>query len=93
MGHGTNTENAMQTLNLASPLFSQLRNIDPALIAANYVAQVERLERDVAAAAVATDCGAGGEHGKRHNGMFYHQWVARLDGARESVREIFVEAK
>jgi len=50
-----------------------------------YRDQVTRLEAKVAAAAIATDCGKGGRNGKRYDGKFYHQLVAQLDGARQSL--------
>ena len=55
---------------------------------AMYADQVVRLEARVAAAALATDHGAGGPDGKRYEGKFYHQHVAQLEGARRSLAEL-----
>jgi hypothetical protein len=53
-----------------------------------YRDQVVRLEAKVAAAAVATEHGKGGPAGKRYDGKFYHQLVAQLDGARQTLAAV-----
>ena len=53
-----------------------------------YRDQVTRLEAKVAAAAIATEHGKGGRDGKRYDGKFYHQLVAQLDGARQTLAAV-----
>lgn len=62
--------------------------LTPAQAVAVYADQVVRLEARVAAAALATDHGAGGPDGKRYEGKFYHQHVAQLEAARVSLAEL-----
>ena len=53
-----------------------------------YRDQVTRLEAKVAAAAIATEHGKGGRDGKRYDGKFYHQLVAQLEGARQTLAHV-----
>jgi hypothetical protein len=71
----------------ATQMFARL-GYSPDQMLLVYRDQVVRLEAKVAAAAIATEFGKGGPDGKRYDGKFYHQLVAQLEGARQTLAEV-----
>lgn len=74
----------------ATEMFASL-GYSPEQMLSVYRDQVVRLEAKVADAAIATEFGKGGPEGKRYDGKFYHQLVAQLEGARQTLANL--EAK